>query len=404
MAASPETDVTVVILNRDGRSHLAASVPAALAMDGVRGPRSVLVADNGSTDGSVGFVERAFAGVRTLSFADNPGFAGGNNRAVDAVRTPYALLLNNDTAPRPDVLARLRHEAAASGAAFVGARLVTWDERRLDFDGGGAAFTGHGHPLGHGRAVTGAPGVPRDTLFCSGAAVLARTDAFRALGGFDETYCMYYEDVDLGWRAWLAGYGARHVPAAVVRHRGGGSAHLLTRADVGRRHEHNALATLVKNLGRQTLARVLPAALALAAVRAGADRGVIAAAVPPPGAWPPVPGPHWLGWVWLEPLELDWRRLWEARARVQLARRRPDGDVLPLLGRPLAPVPPGGAGWLALREAHRRFRLQELFGPLPRPSLRAAAAAVLEARPRPGRRPARGGPAGLAGRADRRAP
>ena len=85
-------------------------------------------------------------------------------------------LLNNDTVVRSDALALMAAEVAA-GAAFVGARLVSMDGRRLDFDGGGASFTGHGHPLGHGRPVPARSEPPRDTLFGSGAGLLVRRRA-----------------------------------------------------------------------------------------------------------------------------------------------------------------------------------------------------------------------------------
>jgi len=257
-------------------------------------------------------------------------------------------------------------DEARRGVPCVGARLISWDGRRLDFDGGGAAFTGHGHPLGHGRAVPHHVDAPRASLFASGAAMLVDRSVFLGVGGFDADYFVYYEDVDLGWRLNLTGHAVVHVPAAVVRHRGGGSAALIPGAERGRRHERNAVATVVKNYGDVALARVLPAALALAACRAGAAPAVIDAARPAPGTWPPLPRSDWPGWPYLAPLELDFDALWGARAAVQRLRRQTDGRVLPLLGQPLVPVPPDRPGWVALRRARDRFELDALIpAPLP---------------------------------------
>ncbi len=109
-------------------------------------------------------------------------------------------------------------------------------------------------------------------LFASGAAMVIDAAVFREVGGFDERYFMFFEDVDLGWRLWLLGYEVRYVPASLVYHR-----HHVSMGDVGAWREHyllerNALFTIYKNYDDENLARVLPAALALA-VRRGVALG-----------------------------------------------------------------------------------------------------------------------------------
>jgi GT2 family glycosyltransferase len=361
-------DLAAIILNRNGRAHLGPCLEAVLALDDLPGPAAVWVADNGSTDGSLEWLGAQFPGVRTLAFDQNLGFAEGNNRAAAAVAATHVLFLNNDTRIAPGALGPL-WQALEAGATCAGARLVSWDGRRLDFDGGGASLTGHGHALGFGRpvppATPGAADAARPTLFASGAALLVHRRTFLDLGGFDPDYFAYLEDVDLGWRLWLAGHEVAHVPAAVVRHRHHGSAGQLARGTAARLVERNALATVMKVYADAHLGRVLPAALALAAHRAGAAIAAITAADPRPGAWPPVPPPEWAGWPALAPLELDFGRLLGARAAVQARRRRPDGEVLPLLGQPYAPVPPSAVGRRALRLAVAHFDLEAVFGPLP---------------------------------------
>lgn len=376
----PSPSLAIVVLNWNGRPHLGPCFEALRALAARSGPFTVLLADNGSTDGSLAFVREHFPEVEQLAIGANLGFAAGNNRAAEQLDTDEVLFLNNDTRIHPDALDPLR-EARRGGAIAAGARLLDWSGRRLDFDGGAAAFTGHGHALGHGRRLApsdAADEAARETLFASGAALLVDRRAFLALGAFDPDYFAYYEDVDLGWRMWLAGHEVLQVPRAGVRHRHHGSAAGLGRPRMARLHERNALATVVKNYGEAILDRVLPAALALAACRAGAPRSVIPEAAAR-SAWQalpgdlrlPLPAPDWSGWPWLAPLALDWPGLARRRALVQVLRRREDAALLRRLGLPLTPVPGTAAGWAALRSAVAAFGLDTVFGPLAAPGMAA---------------------------------
>lgn len=427
--------VAVVVLTFDGHAHLEAGLPAMLALDGLAGPAAVVVADNGSTDGTVDWLRSAHPGVTVIELGRNLGFAAGYDRALERIDADWTLLLNNDTRPAPDVLRRLCDAIWAAGAhrvdgalagpvACAGARLVDWDARNLDFDGGGMSLTGHGHALGHGSPLSsgrdgdalglgssmssdperhalghGSPitrghdsdALVRPTLFCSGAAMLVHRATFVDLDGFDPEYFAYYEDVDFGWRLWAAGYRALHVPAAVVRHRGGGSAAALGDGPRARLHERNAIMTVVKNADLGLAPGWIRAALGLAAWRAapgevglrvidgaaarastrgfdlnasgGIDGGdSIADALAESRDSSLFPPPDWSGWRHLEPLSLDLEALGAARRLVQARRRRPDAELIGLMRMPWAPVPPTVAGWAALVRADRVFGLQSSFG------------------------------------------
>ena len=370
----------VIILNHNGRAHLEAGLPSVLDLAGLAGPEAVLVADNGSQDGSLEWLAARHPAVRRLDLGVNLGFAEGNNRAAAAFGdAPWLLFLNNDTRVSPDLLVELGAAAAeaADGSVCCGARLLDWEGSRIDFDGGAASLTGHGHALGVGRRPRAGDLAARPSFFACGAALFLPRDLFLALGGFAAGFFAYYEDVDLGWRLWLAGHAVRHVPRATVRHRHHGTAAALSSARRARLHERNALAALVRNLGDEALAATLPAALVLAALRAAplpgaAARGLIRAAselASPTGL--PLPRADWPGWAPLAPLGLDWPDLAQQRVRVQALRRRPDAEVLPRLGQPYAPVPGTATAEVWLREAVSCFGLQRFFGPLPPPSLRA---------------------------------
>jgi len=370
-------DIAILILTHNGRSHLAAALTACLALDGLPNAASIVVADNGSSDGALDLVARDFPGVTRLDLGANLGFAAGYNTAVllPACNRPWLLFLNDDTAiDRPAL--RALCDALAPGDVCAGARLVDWSGARIDFDGGAASWTGHGHPLLHGQRIRPqhTPPPTRPQLFACGAAMLVHRPTFLSMGGFDATYFMYYEDVDFGWRLTLAGHDVRHVPSAVIRHRGGGSADTFASDVRARWHERNAIANVVKNTADDHLERVLPAALALAAIRAGAPPDVIDAAAsslarrmrPNDVTTPsPLPLPHedWPGWPHLAPLALDWTTLAAARAAIRPRWTRSPADVVGRLGRPWAPIPPTPDGWAALRRAAAAFELEAIYGP-----------------------------------------
>lgn len=377
---SPPTpaDIAVLVLTHDGARHLPPCLTACLALRGLDDPTAIVVADNGSTDANVDGALRAFPAVTRVDLGANLGFAAGYDAlaASGAGDRPWLLFLNDDTAIAPDALLALC-AALRPGDVCAGARLVDWSGERIDFDGGAVSWTGHGHAIGHGRRLAWrAARAGRDaraarhaagdgpTLFACGGAMLVHRATFLALGGFDAAYFMYYEDVDFGWRLTLAGHDVRHVPSAVVRHRGGGSAGAHRAPERARWHARNALANVVKNTAEAHAARVLPAAVALEAVRRGAPLDVVDAAERVEPSPLPLPSPEWPGWPFLAPLGLDWPALAAARAAVRpLWACRPE-DVVARLGRPWAPVPPTAAGRAALRRAATVFALEDIFGPI----------------------------------------
>src|SRR5665647_2671200 len=115
--------------------------------------------------------------------------------------------------------------------------------------------------------------VAKDVLFGTGAAMFVRTGVYREVGGFDERFFMFYEDVDLGWRLNLLGYRVRYEPGSVAYHR-----HHVTMKKFGSFREtylleRNALLTMYKNYDDESLGRALPAAMALSVRRSFARSG-----------------------------------------------------------------------------------------------------------------------------------
>src|SRR5262249_29908364 len=153
-------------------------------------------------------------------------------------------------------------------------------------------FYGHGFKLHAGEPDSPAYDREVDVLFASGAAMVARAATFREVGGFDERYFLFFEDVDLGWRLWLLGYRVRYLPASPRFPRHPRSVGTLGPAQEEFLLERNALFTIFKNYDDANLRLALPAALMLAvrrgAVRGGDDTGVLdpqrPTSAPAPGA------------------------------------------------------------------------------------------------------------------------
>lgn len=213
--------VSVVVVNWNGRQHLADGLPSLLATR--YASFRVMVLDNGSTDGSPAWLAAAYPAVEAAALGRNLGFAAANNvgmRRALAAGADYVALLNNDTRVEPDWLAALVDAAEAdSAAAICQARQRTWDgnhEIHFRFIPEWAEAEQEHLPVTPAGPATPAP-------FASGAAMLIRCAALPHIGLFDERYFMYVEDVDLTLRAWISGYRALDVPAAIVYHRMTGS-------------------------------------------------------------------------------------------------------------------------------------------------------------------------------------
>jgi GT2 family glycosyltransferase len=262
-------EVSIVIVSCNGRALLAECLASLAQQDYPAARVETIVYDNGSSDGTCEWLASTWPRVRVLAASENQGFAVPNNRAAAQASAPLLCLVNNDMRFATSFLTQLTAARAQSGASCVGARILSHDGDRIEFDGGAMNFYGHGAPHRHGEpaAAHEADAAPEETLFASGGALLIERAAFLAAGGFDEDYFAYFEDVDLGWRLWLLGERCVHAPAARAFHREHGSEHLLP---AGRRTmllERNALLSIYKNYEPERGARIFACALALLAER-----------------------------------------------------------------------------------------------------------------------------------------
>lgn len=208
----------VVIPNWNGR-HLLARCLGALAAQTYR-DFAVVIADNGSTDGSVEYVSAHFPDVLVIANAENRGFAVATNQGIRALESRYVATLNNDTEVDPGWLASLI--AAMESAPDVGmcASKMLFADRPTMINSTGICVDRVGIAW---DCRGGEPDDPDEVepveVFgpCAGAA-LYRRSMLDAVGLFDEDFFLYMEDVDLAWRARAAGWRCLHVPAARVIH------------------------------------------------------------------------------------------------------------------------------------------------------------------------------------------
>lgn len=257
--------VLVVILNWNGAADTLACLDALERR--THPDADVLVIDNGSRPDDLARLRerRAARGAFTLHTEPrNLGFAGGVNVGIRrAQREGYdaVALLNNDATPEPGWLAALDAALERSGAAIAtGLLLRASDDPAVHgtIDTAGDCLSIWGMPFPRGRDDARAAAPAGGTVFAaSGGASLYRTALFDEIGGFDDTFFAYFEDVDLSFRARLAGRGTVYEPEAIAYHRIGATSDRIPGFTV-RQTFKNLPLLLVKNVPRGLRGRMWP--------------------------------------------------------------------------------------------------------------------------------------------------
>jgi N-acetylglucosaminyl-diphospho-decaprenol L-rhamnosyltransferase len=247
-ATSAGPRVSTVVVSFNTREHLLrclASLEASLV------PLEVVVVDNASADGSAEAVAERFPATRLVRNARNDGFARASNQGLALSRAPYVLLLNSDAEVQTGALeAMLALLEARPRVAAVGPRTLSGD---------GTVQVSFGPPLtplhewrqrrlvqgvrarrpGALRRAAALAAVEHEPAWLSGSCLLARREALAAVGGFDEGFFLYEEDVDLCHRLRQEGWGLVFTPAAeVVHHLGRSMEHAPDRARLEYQRSH----------------------------------------------------------------------------------------------------------------------------------------------------------------------
>ena len=258
----PNPSVAVVLLNYNGRNHLETFLPSVVSFTE---DADIIIADNGSSDTSIAFLQQHYPGLGIIQLEHNTGFAGGYNRALQQIEADYYVLLNTDVevtknwiSPIIDLMEKDKKIAACQP------KLLAYTNRgNFEYAGGAGGWIDVlGYPFSRGRVFETLEkdnhqyDTTQDVFWASGAAMFVRANVFHELGGFDTDFFAHMEEIDLCWRMQLAGYSIKACPHSVVYHLGGGT------LPIGRRkvflNFRNNLNMLRKNVPGFTLLWLIP--------------------------------------------------------------------------------------------------------------------------------------------------
>jgi GT2 family glycosyltransferase len=221
--------IGIVILNWNGKLLLEQFLPSVFTHTDLTSA-DIIVADNGSTDNSLEFLENHYPDVRSIAFDKNYGFAGGYNKALFSLEYDYVVLLNSDVEVSPNWLKQaIDYLEATPDVVALQPKLRSF-RNKLFFEYAGAAggfLDMYGYPFCRGRILTkmekdsGQYDKPVDVFWGSGACLIIRLNEFKKAGGFDEFFFAHQEEIDLCWRLRARGKRIVCLPSSVVYHLGG---------------------------------------------------------------------------------------------------------------------------------------------------------------------------------------
>lgn len=248
----------VVIPNWNGEAELRPALDSLLAQSV---PLHLIVVDNGSVDGSVTLLEQSYPQIELIRHTTNKGYAGGVNpgfrRAIE-LGAAYVAPFNNDAVADSHWLEGLVNFLDAHSTYGVACcKVASADGTHLDSTGDTYTTWGLPYPRGRGEADTGQYDGATEILAGSGAASLYRVDMLREIGLLDEDFFAYYEDVDISFRAQLAGWKVGYVPRSVVRHETSTTGRKI-KGFFTYQTMKNLPMLLTKNVPRKLLPTVLP--------------------------------------------------------------------------------------------------------------------------------------------------
>ncbi len=273
--------IAVVILNWNGRAMLERFLPLVLKyslldsetergwhmpnVPEIEMTSEVVVADNGSTDDSVPFLQHHYPQVKLILLDKNYGFAEGYNKAFCGLKADYYVLLNSDVECTPHwiqpVVSMMEREESV---AIAQPKLMMFDRKdTFEYAGAAGGFVDHyGYPFCRGRLFStlerdhGQYDDECDIFWASGAAMFVRAKVYHELGGLDGDFFAHMEEIDFCWRAKNNDYSVRYCPRSMVYHVGGGtlpkSSPFKTRLNF-----RNNLCMLYKNLPEERLNKVI---------------------------------------------------------------------------------------------------------------------------------------------------
>ena len=219
--------VAIVILNWNGKKLLEKYLPSVVKYSS---DYDIYVADNGSTDDSIEFLQKYFPTVKIISLDRNYGFTGGYNRALFQIESDYFVLLNDDVQVTNDWISPIVNLMESDDKiAVCQPKLLSYaDKQKFEYAGAAGGYIDYlGYPFCAGRIFEhlekdeGQYNQTREVFWASGAAMFVKSVVFKQLGGLDERFFAHMEEIDFCWRVKNNGYKVMYCPDSKVYHYGG---------------------------------------------------------------------------------------------------------------------------------------------------------------------------------------
>jgi GT2 family glycosyltransferase len=257
------TSCAIVILNFNGEKLLPQFLPSVIAHSA---GADIIVADNGSTDGSVPLLKKSFPQAKLILLGKNLGFSGGYNKALSQIDADIVVLLNSDVEVTAGWLGSpLQLLESNPTIVAVQPKILDYKNRnRFEYAGAAGGFIDWlGYPFCRGRIFDtvetdeGQYNDQTEVFWASGASLFIRRDKYMAVGGLDESFFAHMEEIDLCWRLNRAGYSIFYDGTSTVFHFGGGT---LTSGSPQKIYFNfkNGLAMMVKNMPARELLYKIP--------------------------------------------------------------------------------------------------------------------------------------------------
>lgn len=252
--------VAVIILNWNGVNFLSQFLKS--VVDNTSSTLAdIIVADNGSTDASIEYIQANFPSVQVIEFDKNYGFTGGYNRAIAAIEHEYCVLLNSDVEVTSGWLDLLTTEMDANlnvGACMP--KIISYYDKNLfEYAGASGGFLDIlGYPFCRGRILSTLEedsnqyNIPAKIFWATGACLMVRTGLYKQLDGLDSDFFAHMEEIDFCWRLQHLGYTVMVYPQSKIFHVGGGT---LPNNNPKKMYLNfrNSLLMLTKNLPQRSL-------------------------------------------------------------------------------------------------------------------------------------------------------
>ena len=254
--------IAVVILNWNGEHFLEKFLPSVTSYSQ---EATIYVVDNGSTDNSISFLKTNYPNIQLIELAENYGFCGGYNKALEQIDAEYYVILNSDVEVTPDwLVAPVSYLDKNNNVAAVQPKIKSYHNKQFfeHAGAGGGQIDILGFPYCRGRlfmSVEEDKGQYNDTtdiFWATGAAFFVRAETFHKKGGFDPDFFAHMEEIDLCWRMQNTGYRIVYCSESEVYHVGGGT---LPKSNAQKTflNFRNGLGLLVKNLPLKYLFPIL---------------------------------------------------------------------------------------------------------------------------------------------------